>query len=570
LEPNRSERSNGRRLIVPIPSSLLSPEIVASLPARSYDVVVVGAGVAGLAFTLRLNEDKRIALLTKGHLGESNTRYAQGGLSAALGFDDSPELHESDTMAAGAGMCDPEMVHRLVEGAPEAVDWLLSIGTRFDRDGETGELLLGREAAHSRRRVLHAGGDATGAEIERALVAAVRARPNVDIFDQAFAIDLIVDEDRVGGLTVDLGGDHGLTRFEAPVVIIAAGGAGQLWATTSNPAGATADGLAMAIRAGVAVADLEFTQFHPTVLALPGETPFLISEAVRGEGAYLRGKNGGRFMVDLHPMAELAPRDVVARAIQQQMAADEADFVWLDLRHLDGPAMDGRFPTIASELAARGLDFTTDLIPIAPAAHYFMGGIVAGSTGETSLPGLLAIGEAACTGVHGANRLASNSLLEGLVFGLEAADKLNRDGLGHLSRSLSADTGSVHRAACDANAQLANLKRTLQLTMSKHVAVVRDASGLAKSAITLSEVAQRLPEGISQERWEVANMATAATAIIAAAQRREESRGAHFRSDFPVSQESLAGQHLILTGGLAGNWQFGSLAYIREPLQSGV
>jgi L-aspartate oxidase len=418
---------------VPIPSTLLTTELAESLPARPYDIIVVGAGVAGLAFTLRLDENKRVALLTKGHLGESNTRYAQGGLSAALGFDDSPELHETDTLAAGAGMCDPTMVKRLVYGAPEAVEWLLAIGTQFDRDRDSGELLLGREAAHSRRRVLHAGGDATGAEIERALVSAVRGRSNVDIFDRAFAIDLRVEDDRIAGLNVDLGPDDGLTRYDAPVVVIAAGGAGQLWATTSNPVGATADGLAMAIRAGVAVADLEFTQFHPTVLALPSETPFLVSEAVRGEGAYLRGKNGDRFMVDLHPLAELAPRDVVARAIQQQMAAEGTAHVWLDLRHLDGQAMKDRFPTIANELASRGLDFTSDLIPIAPAAHYFMGGIVASSSGETSLPGLLAIGEAACTGVHGANRLASNSLLEGLVFGHEAADRLNHGGLHSMS-----------------------------------------------------------------------------------------------------------------------------------------
>ena len=362
----------------------------------------------------------RVALLTKGNMGESNTRWAQGGIAAAIGADDTVELHEQDTLYAGAGLSDPESVHELVNDGPEAVDWLLSLGTAFDRDDYTGELELGREAAHSRRRVLHAGGDATGAEIERALVAAVRSRPNVEILESSFAIDAIVDDGGCAGVLVALK-SHEIVAVHAQAVVLAAGGAGQLWATTSNPPAATADGIAIAMRAGAAVADLEFCQFHPTVLQLPGETPFLVSEAVRGEGAYLRNHAGERFMLAEHELAELAPRDVVARGIQKQMVADDADHVLLDLRHLDGTTMRRRFPTIARELDARGLDLATDLIPVAPAAHYFMGGVVADSQGVTSLPGLMAIGEAACTGVHGANRLASNSLLEGLVFGRKAA-----------------------------------------------------------------------------------------------------------------------------------------------------
>src|SRR5215213_444866 len=408
----------------PVITTSISPD---GLERHAYDIVVIGAGVAGLAFTLRLPQGLRIALLTKGALGESNTRYAQGGLAAAVGADDSPELHEADTLAAGAGLCDPEAVHTLVEGGPAAVHWLLDIGTRFDRAATAtghGDLLLGREAAHSRRRVLHAGGDATGAEIERAMVEQVRANPDIDVFAGAFALDLVVADGRCAGVIAELSAGARPVFLHAPIVTLAAGGAGQLWAVTSNPAGATADGLAMAIRAGVAVADLEFAQFHPTVLAVPGATPFLVSEAVRGEGAYLRGKDGERFMLPLHPMAELAPRDVVARSIQRQMALDGSDHVWLDLRHLDPDETRARFPTIARELASKGLDLALDLLPVAPAAHYFMGGIVASSTGETSLPGLLALGEAACTGVHGANRLASNSLLEGLVFGINAADRL--------------------------------------------------------------------------------------------------------------------------------------------------
>src|SRR5215211_2975029 len=412
---------------------LVDPASVAYLPSIEYDVVVVGAGVAGLAFTLRLPDNLRVALLTKGTLGESNTRWAQGGLAAAIGDDDSPGLHDEDTLIAGAGLCNRDAVRELAEGGPGAVEWLLSLGTNFDRDSLTSNLLLGREAAHSRRRVLHAGGDATGAEIERALVARVQARPNVEVRERAFAIDLLVEEGRCAGIVAELGHGSGLTKIETATVVIAAGGAGQLWATTSNPPAATADGLAMALRAGVAVADLEFAQFHPTVLARSGTAPFLVSEAVRGEGAYLRDSVGRRFMLDQHPLAELAPRDVVARGIQRQMALDGANHVHLDLRHLEPEAMRERFPTIARELARRGLDLATDLIPVAPAAHYFMGGIVAGTDGVTSLPGLLALGEAACTGMHGANRLASNSLLEGLVFGLRAAMQL-REGIGsHLA-----------------------------------------------------------------------------------------------------------------------------------------
>ena len=382
--------------------------------------------MAGLAFTLSLPPELRIALLTKGVLGESNTRYAQGGLAAAVGADDTPALHAADTLAAGAGLSDAEAVARLVEGAPEAVRWLIGLGARFDA-GPNGEMLLGREAAHSRRRVLHAGGDATGAEIERSLVARVREDRNVDLYAGAFVVDLVVVEGRCRGVLAELEPGGPLTLLAAPVTVLAAGGAGHLWATTSNPEGATADGLAMALRAGATVADTEFVQFHPTVLALPGEVPFLVSEAVRGEGAYLRNAAGERFMTAVHPLAELAPRDVVARAIHRQMALDERDHVDLDLRHLDPEAMRERFPTITRELATRGLDLATDLIPVAPAAHYFIGGVAASPEGITSLPGLLAFGEAAATGIHGANRLASNSLLEGLVFGMAGADRLGRE-----------------------------------------------------------------------------------------------------------------------------------------------
>src|SRR5215207_3246013 len=470
-----------------------------SSPHKQYDIIVIGAGVAGLAFTLSLPPELRVALLTKGVLGESNTRYAQGGLSAAVGADDSPALHAADTLTAGAGLSDPEPVARLVEGAPEAVRWLIALGARFDA-GPDGEMLLGREAAHSRRRVLHAGGDATGAEIERSLVARVREDRNVDLYPGAFVIDLVVEDGRCRGVLAELEAGGPLTLLAAPVTALAAGGAGHLWATTSNPEGATADGLAMAVRAGATVADTEFVQFHPTVLALPGAVPFLVSEAVRGEDAYLRDAVGERFMTAVHPQAELAPRDVVARAIHYQMALDGRDHVDLDLRHLDAEEMRARFPTITRELAARGLDLATDLIPVAPAAHYFIGGVAASPEGITSLPGLLAFGEASATGIHGANRLASNSLLEGLVFGMAGADRLAREwprlagepALEPVSALLAVGT----RLTLD---EIAVLRARLQRAMSRHVGVVRDAAGLARAREEIESIAADLRLGRARE-----------------------------------------------------------------------
>ncbi|MGI8643625.1 MAG: L-aspartate oxidase, partial [Thermomicrobiales bacterium] len=522
---------------------------------KRFDVVVVGAGIAGLAFTLRRPPTLTVALLTKGALGESNTRYAQGGLAAAVGTDDSPALHEVDTLAAGAGLSDPAAVKALVDGAPAAVKWLLEIGAGFDREGDA--LLLGREAAHSRRRVLHAGGDATGAEIERALVARVVADPAVTIFAGAVARDFVLDEARCAGVVVQLG-KEGVSPevFQAPLVVLAAGGRGQLWATTSNPAGATADGLAMALRAGVAVADLEFVQFHPTVLKVADSGPFLVSEAVRGEGAYLRSKHGERFMVAAHPLAELAPRDVVARAIQMQMSRDASDHVALDLRHLDATMVKERFPSIGAELSARGVDLARDLIPVAPAAHYAMGGVVATPTGETSLPGLLALGEAACTGVHGANRLASNSLLEGLVFGLAAADRIEREGIPAPQRSDELQAVQ-DGAAVGEQPDIAQLRSRLQRVMSQHVAVVRDEAGLREALAVVERIESITHAAHGQAAIELANMIIVARHLIGAALHRDESRGGHFRADFPERDPALDGLHSICD---RAGWRYGGLS----------
>src|SRR6266705_1886327 len=397
--------------------------------SKSYDVSIVGGGIAGLSVALRLPENLSVALFTKGQLGESNTRYAQGGLTVALGADDSPELHFQDTIAAGAGLCDETAVRILTQEARAAVGWLISVGVQFDRaqPGSNGHvtedgLLLGREAAHSRWRVLHAGGDATGAEIERALMTAVRKRSSITLYEETYVSNLHVENSVCKGL--DAQDKDGQTfTITSQSTILANGGAGGLWLHTSNPAGATADGLALAWRAGAALTDLEFMQFHPTVL-VAGSSSHLISEAVRGEGAYLRNHAGERFMPRYSPQAELAPRDVVARAILQEMVTEQTDCQYLDLRHIPAEKMYARFPTISAICATYGLDLAQDLLPIAPAAHYCMGGIMVDTCSRTTLPGLYAVGEVACTSVHGANRLASNSLLEGLVFGLRVADTL--------------------------------------------------------------------------------------------------------------------------------------------------
>jgi L-aspartate oxidase len=410
---------------------------------QTFDVAIIGGGIAGLSVALRLPEHTRIALFTKGQLGESNTRYAQGGLAAALGADDNPVLHLQDTIAAGAGLCDEEAVRILVENAPTAVKWLIQHGVQFDRaqpDSDTSEtsatsatysthatpdgLLLGREAAHSRWRVIHAGGDATGAEIERALMASLQKRPGIVLYEETYISDLLVQDGVCTGVeAIDKSG-HTFT-ITAHATVLANGGAGGLWLHTSNPSGATADGLALAWRAGAALTDLEFMQFHPTVLVVGGGS-HLISEAVRGEGAYLRNHAGERFMLRYGPRAELEPRDVVARAILSEMLAENTDCQYLDLRHLPAEKMHNRFPTISAICRQYGLDLARDLLPVAPAAHYYMGGVIVDTYGRTTLPALYAVGEVACTGVHGANRLASNSLLEGLVFGLRLADALQQ------------------------------------------------------------------------------------------------------------------------------------------------
>ncbi len=470
--------------------------------SKSYDVSIIGGGIAGLSVALRLPENLSVALFTKGQLGESNTRYAQGGLTVSLGTDDSPELHFEDTIAAGAGLCDETAVRILTQEARAAVHWLISMGVQFDRARPGSDehttvdgLLLGREAAHSRWRVLHAGGDATGAEIERALMMAVHKRASVTVFEETYVSSLRVDNGHCVGLEAQDKDGHAFSIISQST-ILANGGAGGLWLHTSNPAGATADGIALAWRAGAALTDLEFMQFHPTVLAVGGS--HLISEAVRGEGAYLRNHAGERFMPRYHEMAELAPRDVVARSILSEMLAEETDCEFLDLRHLPAEHMYERFPTISTICRSYGLDLANDLLPVAPAAHYCMGGVMTDTLGRTTLPGLYAVGEVACTGVHGANRLASNSLLEGLVFGLHLADGLAEINGKHVDASSRQaysipvyDDLSREEALLSISPEresILRMRREIRQVMWKYVSLQRDQQGLLEATRQLNNL----------------------------------------------------------------------------------
>jgi L-aspartate oxidase len=524
-----------------------------------YDVIIIGGGIAGLSVALTLSDDLSVALVTKAALGESNTRYAQGGLAAAVGLDDDPALHLRDTLAAGAGLVDETATQALVADAREAVAWLIGMGARFDeREGAPATALpnvpahydLTLEAAHSRRRVLHAR-DATGAEIERALVAAIRARPHTTILEQTLALDLIVEDGRCAGVALLCAGSR--ERLCARrAVVLANGGAGQLWLRTSNPPGATADGMAMAWRAGAGLADLEFAQFHPTVLAPPdgqGE-PFLISEAVRGEGAYLRNTTGERFMARYSPQGELAPRDVVARAILSEMLAEGAPSAFIDLRHLPAQEVRERFPTIAAACARAGLDLATDLIPVVPAAHYFMGGVVVDTEARTTLPRLYAVGEVACTGVHGANRLASNSLLEGLVFGRRAARQIASQSADPwpTAPALPGDEIAVEGVVTPrvdlAGPIAAETRKRLQLVMWEWVSLRRDADGLTSAQETLRALAA---EALVDP--ETANLVLVAQLVVVAALARTESRGGHFRLDYPDRDPARDGRHTLLIPG---------------------
>lgn len=500
---------------------------------RRVDTLIVGGGVAGLFAAWRAAQHGSVMLATKATLSESNTRYAQGGIAAVLFDDDSVESHIADTLAAGAGLCNEDAVRILCNEGPQRVRDLIAIGVAFDK--HNGDLARGMEAAHSAARVVHAGGDATGAEVQRGLEAAVRAA-NVIIEEQAYLTDLIASETSVRGAKF-LTGDGATMTVYADATILATGGAGQVYRFTTNPAVATGDGVAAAFRAGACIADAEMYQFHPTLLA--GSNPFLVSEAVRGEGAVLRNNRGTRFMLDRHPLAELAPRDVVARAIAEEMAQQHGEPVLLDATALGRDFLAKRFPTIDAHSRAAGFDWSTTPIPVTPAAHFWMGGILTDMWGRTSLDGLYAIGEAACTGVHGANRLASNSLLEGLVFGDRVVRGLLDDTLSTSQNTATESVANVTSVAFDDDdtpGDVPSVEDIKQLAW-EDLGLVRNEHGL--------KVATKQLALWTAEDWERKNLITVSQLIATGAAKRKESRGAHFRTDFSHADEAQA-HHIVL------------------------
>ena len=496
---------------------------------KYYDYVIVGSGIAGLYSALLAQEHGSVAIITKGHIDECNTQHAQGGIAAAIGKNDSPEMHFNDTIKAGAGLCDPEAVRILVTEAPDRIYDLIRYGVPFDT--LDGEIALTREAAHSVARVLHAGGDATGEYIESTLSERVRMSP-VTVLEYCLATEIVIKNGEVKGIrATDF--RSGLSEdYACRSVILATGGAGRLYKYTTNFDTATGDGIALAYHAGAEITDMEFYQFHPTALHLPGVWPFLISEAVRGEGGILRNINGYRFMPDYIQEAELAPRDIVARSIIAEMKKTNSDKVFLDVTHLPAVKITTRFPHIYQFCLDHGLDITKDLIPVAPAAHYLMGGIKVNTWGETNIRGLFAAGETACTGVHGANRLASNSLLEVVVFSKRIIEKTL---MPAAKSDLQAPQIEYHHLSypfASVGTPPLNLQN-LQSLLWDEVGIIRNGEGLKRAAGILSAWQKMAPMPVDRPSYELNAMITNARLVTEAALLREESRGAHYRTDFP-------------------------------------
>jgi len=555
-----------------------SAETTGSVPARlsapapgwttRADVVVIGSGIAGLTAALRLvGEVDKVLVVTKDVLAAGSTQWAQGGIAAALGPGDTPEQHERDTLVAGAGACDLDAVRALVQEGPDAVRELIALGTNFDHSSE-GVLSLTREGGHHRDRIAHAGGDATGAEIQRALIAAVERAPEIEVIQHALAVDLLLDAaGGVAGVTLHVIGEgerDGVGAVHCRAVVVASGGLGQVFSQTTNPAVSTGDGMAIAVRAGATLRDLEFVQFHPTVMYLgpdsTGQQP-LISEAVRGEGAFLVDDDGDRFMQGQHELADLAPRDVVAKAIMRRMLETGRPHMWLDARHLGDSRQGGseatsdpgdraasaasvsrfwekRFPTILATARSHGVDPVTQLIPVAPACHYASGGIRTDLWGRSDVAGLYATGEAACSGVHGANRLASNSLLEGLVFSRRIATVLP----GEL-RPWSEPAADARPAGLVAG----TVRTELQEVMSSRVGVLRTASGLEEAVALLDKLGGVAADVVDVASWETTNLVTISAALAESALRREETRGSHWREDFPERDDARWAGHFDVT-----------------------
>ncbi|MFE4716618.1 L-aspartate oxidase [Streptomyces sp. NPDC057717] len=524
------------------------------------DVVIVGSGVAGLTAALRCQAaGLRTVVVTKARLDDGSTRWAQGGVAAALGEGDTPEQHLDDTLVAGAGLCDEEAVRTLVTEGPDAVRRLIATGAHFDESAD-GALALTREGGHHRRRIAHAGGDATGAEISRALVEAVRAR-GIRTVENALVLDLLTDADgRTAGVSLHVMGEgqhDGVGAVLAPAVVLATGGMGQVFSATTNPHVSTGDGVALALRAGAEVSDLEFVQFHPTVLFLgadaEGQQP-LVSEAVRGEGAHLVDADGVRFMVGQHELAELAPRDIVAKGIMRRMQELGAEHMYLDARHFGAEMWETRFPTILAACRTHGIDPVTEPIPVAPAAHYASGGVRTDLQGRTTVPGLYACGEVACTGVHGANRLASNSLLEGLVYAERIADDIAAN---HRENGLHARVPApVPHPETPTHALMPPEARfAVQRVMTRGAGVLRSADSLAEAAAGLGRIHAEAAGALAEngktsepgvDTWEATNLLCVARVLVAAARRREETRGCHWREDHADRDDAAWRRHIVV------------------------
>ncbi len=520
---------------------------------NTYDFLVIGSGSAGLTFALHASDHGSVALVTKKERTDSNTNWAQGGIAGVLGPDDSPGLHFEDTIIAGAGLCNEDAVRVLVSEGPDAIRALIGFGAAFSRD-EEGGLSLGREGGHSRRRIVrHA--DRTGREVERSLVDEARKHPNIHVLEHHSAVDLIVDDNVcVGAYVLD---DHtgNVETYRALATVLATGGCGQVYQHTTNPPIATGDGVAIGWRAGCQIADMEFIQFHPTSLFAPGARSFLISEAVRGEGGILRRPDGTAFMAEYDERKDLAPRDIVARAIDAEMKKADVKSVFLDITHKDPDMLKSHFPTIYAHCLTFGIDITTDWIPVVPAAHYSCGGVKTDLYGRTSVDRLYAAGEVACTGVHGANRLASNSLLEALVFARRAAiDAVERlPSWSHGDMPDEFDYLSLHKGGDRVSP--GNLRERLQIVMQRYVGIVRSNSRLQKAAFavrSLADEAATLFSGgeVDHERLEARNLIEVATLIVASAQRRKESRGLHYTTDYPDQLESEKHDTLLRLGDL--------------------
>lgn len=547
--------------MTPLPTSAqttrpptLARRLLAPAPGWSTDadVIVVGSGIAGLTAALQLRRRvRRVLLLTKTVLDEGSTVWAQGGIAAALDPADSPAEHLQDTMVAGVGVCDVEAVRTLVTEGPARVRELIRLGATFDLDA-AGDIALTREGGHHRDRIAHAGGDATGAEISRALIAALAAvqdDPGIEVIEHAVVVDLLQAADgRVCGVTLHVLGQgrrDGVGAATARAVVLATGGLGQVYASTTNPSVATGDGVAAALRAGADVRDLEFVQFHPTVLWLgagsSGQQP-LISEALRGEGAYLVDGSGARFMTGVHELVDLAPRDVVSRAIVARMRQQGTDHVFLDARHLGAEFLAARFPSIVQRCRELGFDPVTTVLPVAPAQHYASGGVVTDLRGRTSLPGLSACGEVACSGVHGANRLASNSLLEGLVFAHRIADDLSR----RLAEGELVQADPVDRTGPPALVD-ADARAGMQAAMTAGVGAVRTAASTASTARELARIGGLASDVPAAAAWETTNLHQVSTLLTHVAALREETRGGHVRGDFPALDDEHWRGHLTTT-----------------------